>query len=173
MNIKEQLLQTHSKENTRKVTDYIGTDEKLLAELMHCFFSNTYRVTQRSAMAVSDCFDRHPEMMEPYKSDMIDNLKNEPIHVAVKRNTIRILQFTTIPQDKEAELFDLCYSYVKDQNEPIAVKAFSMTILLNICKKYPELKTELMPLIQQTLERNDSAGIKHRASNVLKHLISL
>lgn len=170
MNIKEQLLVAHSKANTEKITDYIGSNQTRLKELMHCFFSNEYRVTQRAAMVVSNCFDTHPELMNPYITSLINNLSQENLHVAVKRNTVRILQFISIPEELISPLFDHCLNYLIDSKEPTAVKAFSMGILYNICKIYPELKHEVIPLLEEELKRNESAGVLNRGKKVLTKL---
>ena len=173
MNIREQLLVAHSKENTQKITMYIGTDEKRLDELMQCFFSNEYRVTQRAAMSVSDCFDLHPQLMQPYVEQMVDNLSDPKIHVAVKRNTVRILQFIDVPEEHTSALFDHCLSFLIDSKEPIAVKAFSMGILYNICKKYPDLKVEVIPIIEEEIGRSESAGVLNRGKKISKKLYQL
>ena len=173
MNIRTQLLITHSKNNTNKIVDYIGNDIEKLADLMNCFFSAEYRVNQRSAMAVSALFDKDEKMMQPYISQMIANLDNENIHVAVRRNTIRILQFVKYPEQQIAALFDHCLSYLIEPKEPIAVKAFSMAVLYNICKIHPALKAEVMPLLEEELERTDSTGVKSRGRKVLYQLQQL
>ncbi len=153
MNIESQLLIAHSKSNTKKIVDFIETDKLRLKELMNCFFHGEYRVSQRSAMAISLQFDRHPKTLESYIDKIISNLMTNDLHVAVKRNSLRILQFITIPEESTSILFDKCLEFLVTKKEPIAVKVFSMTILANICKVYPELKSELIPVIELELNR--------------------
>lgn len=173
MIIKEQLLVEHSKKNTQLITAYIGTDQKRLKELMECFFSNTYRVTQRAAMVVSDYFDKYPKDMEPYLEQLVLNLENPDIEVAVKRNTVRILQFIPIPEALQASLFDRCLAYLIDTKETIAVKAFSMGILAKLCQYYPELKMEVIPIIEELIAQAESKGILSRGRSVLQTLYQL
>ncbi len=173
MIIKEQLLLEHSKANTQKITRFIGTDKNRLQQLMDCFFSNEYRVTQRAAMAVSDCFDQHPFLMQSHLERMINNLDTQNLHIAVKRNTVRIFQFVEIKLDLQSKFYDHCINYLMDSKEPIAVKAFSMGILYNICKEHPDLKTEVIPLLEDELEHTESAGIRSRGRNILKKLSKL
>ena len=173
MNIEDQLLQEHSKENTQCIVQYIGTDQNRLKELMQCFFSDTYRVSQRAAMAVSHCFDEHPDMMQPYQIRMIELLETPKLQIALKRNIVRILQFMEFPEQYEAQLFDRCLGYLTDAKEAIAVKAFSMTILYNICKNHPDLKHELIPILQELLLQSESAGIQNRGRKVLQALYRL
>ena len=170
MNIKEQLLVEHSKENTNKICAYIGNDKSKLDLLITHYFAKEYRISQRSAMVLSAIFDHNPNMVKPYINQLIDGLKDNKHHVAIKRNTIRILQFVEIPEDRMSELFDLCLENIISVKEPIAVKAFSMTVLLNVCKKFPELKLEVIPILELELERNESAGVINRGKKVLKAL---
>ena len=59
--------------------------------------------------------------------------------------------------------FKLLNSYT----EPFAVKAFSMTIIYNLTKKYPDIVPELKASITALLP-NGSMGIKSRGNKILK-----
>ena len=52
-------------------------------------------------------------------------------------------------------------------NEPIAVKAFSMTVIFNLSKKYPDIVPELKASIEYLMP-NASAGIKSRSNKILR-----
>ena len=124
-------------------------------------------------MVVSSVFDHSPELIMPYVNKLIENLNQDQHHIAIKRNSIRILQFIEIPEDKTAELFDHCLENLNSVKEPIAVKAFSMTVLFNICKSFPELKYEVIPLLELELKRNESAGVLNRGKKMLKAIQKL
>jgi len=173
MQIKAQLLTEHSKKNTDRIRKYIGTNERKLAQLMNCFFANEYQVSQRAAMVVSAVFDNSPELIVPFTHQLIDHLLTETFHIAIKRNIIRILQFVEIPEEKVSVVFDHCLQNIVSKNEPIAVKGFSMKVLNNICDHFPELKHEVIPVIQLELERNESAGVLNRGKKVLEALKTL
>jgi hypothetical protein len=173
MDIRKQLLEEHSKENSLKIVNYINDDEGRFETLFSLFLSDEYRVSQRAAMVLSACFDKNPYWFNKHLPTLIQNLDMNNLHVAVKRNTVRILQFVEIPEDQQVALFDHCINYLADAKEPIAVKAFSMQILYNICKEHPQLKTEVIPLLEDVLERNESAGIQSRGRKILKKLYQL
>ncbi|MTI40068.1 hypothetical protein [Fulvivirga lutimaris] len=168
MDIKKELLFEHSKPQALKISNYIGSNKNRFDELMRLFFDTKYRVTQRAAWVVSHCADKHPELIEPYIEPMILNLKND-ITVAVQRNTLRVLQEKEMPDSIIGEAADICFKIMESSKEPIAVKVFAMTLLANICKKVPELKTELKILIEDQLPYG-SAGFKSRANKILKKL---
>jgi hypothetical protein len=57
--------------------------------------------------------------------------------------------------------------------EPIAIKAFAMTVARRICEKYPELITELIPIIELLVEQKISAGLNSRGGKELQLLYKL
>ena len=169
MNIKEELLKEHSKNQTSKIVRYIGNDKTLFKELMELFFKEEYRVVQRAAWVVSCCGIKYPELIEPYFKKMLDKLKEPNIHNAVKRNIVKVWEEIEIPDELSGEVYDICFGYLQSLQEPIAVKAFSMTVLEKICLTYPELKNELKQTIEDMLPFG-SAGIRARGKKILKHL---
>ena len=52
MNIREALLEVHSKEQASKITNYVGDDRKRFAELMDYLCGPNYRLSQRAAWPV-------------------------------------------------------------------------------------------------------------------------
>lgn len=172
MDIREQLLVENSKKNWLRVAEYIGTDRKRFGELMNLYFTDVYRVVQRASQVMSDVSDKHPELMFPYLGRLIENLNDQAID-AQRRNTLRIFQTLPIPEEKEGELFEKSLHLLTSAEEPIAVKAFAMTVLRRICEKYPDLSGEVIPHIEILLEEKVSAGIVNRGGKELKILHAL
>ena len=174
MDIRDQLLVEHSKQNTLAIAGYIGNNSERFSVLMDLFFNdpNKSRVVQRAAHVLSFCLDKHPDLITPHLEALIHNLKEDNVHVAVRRNTVRALQTITIPEELLGDTWNICFTYLSSAEEPIAVKAFSMTVLYNICKKLPELKEELQIVIEDQLPYG-SSGFKNRAHKVLKGLTKL
>lgn len=171
MNLYQEILREHSKENVNKITYYIGTDEERFAELMQIFLEGDSTTIQRSSWIVSECAEEYPFLIKPYFKKLIDKLHEPNIHPSARRNIVRIWQFVEIPLDFIGEVYDICFKYLSG-NEAIAVVVFSMTVCLNITKKFPEFKTELRVTIEDLLlkQRNGSAGINSRGKKVLAEL---
>ena len=98
-------------------------------------------------------------------------LSKPGIHDAVKRNITRFLQFITIPKKFQGAVVDICLEYLANPKEAIAVRVFSMTVLTNMATENPELKNEIVPLIEDQLPFA-SAGFRSRAKRTLKQLKS-
>lgn len=168
MNLHKQLEKAHSKENAKLIADYIDNDAERFDLLMSLFFHENYNVSQRAAHAVSHCVDRHPELIKPYIGSMVGHLNKNP-KVAIKRNTVRLLQNQTIPEEHQGLLVEKCFEYLASTHEAIAVRAFSMTILYNMTKIYPELKKELFLTIEDVMQ-HASSGLLNRGRKVLTQL---
>jgi hypothetical protein len=168
MNLRNEILREHSKKQTMKIVRYVGSNQARFDELMVLFLGNEYRVTQRAAWAVSYCAITHPNLIQKHLKKILLNLK-KPVHVAVKRNTIRLLQSIDIPKSLQGIAADICFQILNSKDEPIAIKAFSITVLANICKIHPELKPELQLSIE-TLLPYASPGILSRGRRMLNQL---
>lgn len=166
------LSQSRSKETFLKVIDYVGINEERYGELMHCFFEEERKVSDRAAQIISLIFDRHPQLIAPYVDSIISKLEESDLSTCHKRIITRILQYTEIPPIYFARILNICFSYLEDPREAITVRVFSMTVLHNVSKYYPEIKNELLILIQNVLEEpNSSPGIKNRGTKIVKVLL--
>jgi len=90
-------------------------------------------------------------------------------HDAIRRNALRILEDIDIPEKYCGELFDLSNNYLHDIKEPIAVRAFSISVMFNIAKKYTELKTEVKHNAESLLHCGIPA-LESRSRKVLKQI---
>lgn len=166
MDIRATLSNGHSKEMRDAIIAYVDKDPQRMASLMDCFFDDNIQINQRSSWPLSFIARKHPQLMQPYHQQMVDNLNN-PKHNAVVRNTVRIYEDIEIPESIEGQLFEKCYEYVADPKLPTAIRAFSLTILEKLMNKFPELKHEVLDLIREHLPHG-SAGFQNRAKKILQ-----
>jgi hypothetical protein len=166
MDIREALLEVHSKDQAIKITDYVSDDPRRFAELMKLFLGPVYRISQRAAWPVSYCIERHPQLVKPYFNHLIKQLERKDAHVAVRRNVARLLQFVEIPKRYEGRIFEACYELLSNPSETVAVRVFSMTVAAKIAKGRPELMDELRLAATQHPEAA-TAGFRSRARRVL------
>ncbi len=169
MNLEAEILREHSKRQCLRIASWIGADRKRFKDLMKLFLKGEYRITQRAAWIVQHCADAHRELILPYLDPMLDRMLEPGVHVAVKRNVVRILQDVEIPRALEGKIATVCFDMLASHNEPIAVKVFSMTVLANLAQAEPDLKNEIRILVERELI-NGSAGFRSRGAKVLKQL---
>lgn len=169
MEIRKILLKEHSKANTLKVVEYVGVSKKRFNELVNIYLEGPYRVTQRAAWPLSYCVERHPALIYPHLKRILTVLGKHDIPVAVKRNTLRLLQFIEVPEKYCTQVIDLCFDFLLSKKEPVAVKVFAMTVLSRVIKNEEDLKKELRIIIEDQLPYA-SAGYRARARTVLKDI---
>ncbi len=171
MNILELLKKEHSKNNTLAIVNYIGSDQDRLKELLGVFALGDVRLTQRASWPLSYVAEQQPDLVQPELPFLL-SLLNKPLHVAVKRNVMRILQDYDLPEELLGEVADKCFAYILDKKEAIAVRAFAIKTLYRICVKEPDLKNELIPLLEDIIPLG-SPGLKGCSQKVLKALNKL
>lgn len=172
MDLKEEILREHSKKQALKILAWVGTDEHRFEELLGYFLQNTPIISQRAAYALSTILDAHPQLAMPHLQVLLQNLQTPHLHDAIKRTTIRWLQDVHIPDDLLGLATDICFTYLLSATEAIATKAFSMTVLLNVVRRYPDIKNELKVVIEAQLPHG-SPGTVNRANKILKELDKL
>ena len=166
MNIRAALQAEHSKRNTTAIAEYIDGDAKRFAELMKIFFEGEYRPTQRAAWPMSVCVEKHPELISPYLNKLVDQLADSDVHDAVKRNTVRLLQYIEIPKKLQGKIYSICVDLIDDTSEPVAVRAFALTVAIKIAGKEPALLDELR-LIAKAHLPHTSIAFHKRARQIL------
>lgn len=169
MNLRNEILKEHSKRQTLKIAKFIGNDKTKFKTLMHLFFNDEYRVVQRAAWVVNICTEAHPGLIKPYLNKMLDYLLQNPVHDAVKRNTVRIFQFITIPKRLIGKTASICFELLQSKNESVAVKVFAMSVLGRIVQNELEFKNELRLIIEEQLPYS-TPGFLSRAKKVLNKL---
>ena len=167
MDLKKQLLKEHSKLNRDIIIRYVGNNPKRFAGLVAVYLAGPYRVTQRAAWPLSHCVEKNPKLIEPHLKKLLAFAVRPHVHVSVKRNTVRLLQFIDIPKKFQGSVADMCFNFLNDKKEAIAVQVFAMTVLANITKQQPELIDELRVIIKDRLPFA-SAGFKSRGRKILK-----
>ena len=169
MNIVQVVLHEHSRAMCNRVVSYVGNNPRRFQELIEAFLKGPYRVTQRSGWPLSFCVELHPNLINPHLKKIIRNLKTPGLHDSVKRNTVRLLQFIEIPKTLQGEAAEVCFKFLSNPKEPVAVRVFSMSVLANITRKQPAIRNELRIIIEDQLPYA-TAGFMSRARSVLKEL---
>lgn len=169
MNLKEQLQKEHSRKNCDKIVDWIGSHIDRFNQLFQIFLLNDYRLEQRAAWPVSYCVRNHPDFIKNNFAELLKKMKSTGAHDAIKRNGVRLLQDVDIPGKYEGEIIEMCFSFLNSQQEAIAVKTFSMSILERLTLKYPDLTTELYISIEDQLP-HQSPAFKSKGKKILKNL---
>jgi hypothetical protein len=166
MNLKDALLEEHSKKQCNRIVSWVGNNKKRFDELMRLFFNSEYRVTQRAAWPISYCVRNNPGWVKSYFKPLLDQLEKKGSHDAVKRNIVRLFQDVQIPVKYQGRLMNLCFEFIQSNNTAIAIKAFSLSILGNLSHRYPEIIPELKLIAEERWEI-ETAAFHSRAKKII------
>lgn len=169
MDLKAEILKEHSYENSEKIAWHIMDNQNYLPDLFQLFWENDKLLTQRATWAIIIITEWKPKIIKPFVEDMILTLKKEGVNDSIKRNTVRILAEFPIPKHMEGIITEICFNYLNNASEAIAIKVFSMTILERMVEKYPELKEELIASLEMGMEFG-SGGYRSRGGKILSRL---
>ena len=169
MKLREEILKEHSKKQCQKIVRWVGDDKKRFAELIYLMLHDEYRVAQRAAYPVSYCVQNYPELIKPWFGKMIKKMRDKKAHDAIRRNALRILENVDIPEKYCGQLFEISNNYLHDLKEPIAVRAFSISVMYNIAKKYSDLIIEIQHNAESLLHCGIPA-MESRSKNILKEI---
>ena len=169
MDYRRQLAKENSKNNWLLIMADIGDDVLKFKAIVDIFLSDDKVMVQRVAQIIGLTAEAKPNLLQPHLAQLVDRLFDDTID-AYKRNTLRTFQYVSITEEIEGKLFDITLTFLKSNDEAIAVRAFSMTVLGRICENHPELSQEICQTIELILEENKSGAIQSRGKRVLKKL---
>src|SRR5690606_28069393 len=117
---------------------------------------------------ISYVAEAHPEAVCPYLPALTECLNDTAAPVALRRNVMRVMQFLLIPESLHDIVLNHAFSFLQDENETVAVRAFSMTVIQRISVHYPELQNELKLILEHALAHQElSPGFINRAKKIL------
>lgn len=172
MHLATELLKEHTKENMHAIADWIGADKKRFEKLIHIFLYDEKRTSQVAGWAMMYCAEKHKELVLPYIKHLLEKTQDKKAHNSAKRHVIRILQNIDIPEKHTGLAAQVCFDFLADKKEKVAVRVFSMTVLFQLCKKEPDLKNELRMLIEENIQE-EKAAFKSRGKKILKAIEKL
>ena len=145
-------------------------DKRLFTRLYGFIYSDDHRLAWRSCWIIDNASAECPELLKGKLPEIIEALINTR-DGSLKRHFTRILCRYTIPEDYLVVLVNKCFELLLPV-EPPAVRIFAMQILFNITLQLPDIKGELISVIENMREEGGSAGFINRSGKLLRILRS-
>lgn len=166
MNLRETILEKHSKSQTDKIVKWVGRSQERFDQLLGLFLNDEYRVTQRAGWPLSYCAEKYPELIHKHFGKLLKNLQKKDLHDAVRRNTMRIFQYIELPKRYHGQVMNLCFTNIESPTETVAVKAFSLTVLERLLPLYPDIRNEVKLIIEERWD-HETTAFHTRARKIL------
>ena len=125
-------------------------------------------IAWRAAWILDGSDYQQPGLAKPFLSQIIQNLPQLESKGAL-RSLLRLLCRFDIHEDDQGLLIDLCFGYMVSELYPVAVKVHAMQIIYNHTLIYPELKEELITVIEDQVD-NNSVGFMSRGMRIIRQL---
>ncbi len=168
MDLEHALLSDRSKAQISRIVDYVGQDQERFDHLWSLFFVENDVLVQRAGWAISYCIESNPVFISSHYDQILKILQNPPGEAAL-RNVLRGLQFVSVPELYQGNVYDLCFRHLMSRDSPVAVRVFSLQVLFNICRDIPELRDDLEGVLLDC-EQFDFPAMKARIKNLRKEL---
>jgi len=143
------------------------TNPELLKELFNTLLTGEERYARTTAEVLRHASDEDRTIAQPYIDDLIKRISNAP-HPGIIRVIFRFFQYATFNEDQSGRVTNVAFNYLTDRNQPIAIRVFAMSTLANISKSYPELRPELIAVLEENLSE-ESAGYRNRAMKIINN----
>ncbi len=171
MQLRTEVLKEHSKKQSEKIAAWVCKDSSRFTELLKLLFDAEGKVGQRTAWIVRLVATQHPEWIAPHLRQLL-LLCRRPVHAAVKRNILGMLQYYPLPRQLQGLAATICFDLLAAAGIPVAIKVFAMTVLHNITLVQPALRHELQLVIEERLQCEKPA-FRSRGLKILKHITGI
>jgi hypothetical protein len=166
MDLKDFLAHTVLSLRKEEIGTIIGPDPEKFNALFDIAFSREMPVCWRATWIMDYLAELHPWLATSHIEKIWKEIP-EGHPDGVTRSALRLLARYEIPEDYQGIAADLCLSWLEQASVPVAIKAYSMEMLLKIATIYPELTNEFITVIETQAPHN-SAGFKARAHHITR-----
>jgi hypothetical protein len=171
VNLRELLLEEHTKKRAQFICDGIIAGKAKVETLLQLLYNGDIWMRQRSSWPLELLAIRKEEFIHPHLPEIITVLQ-ESTEDAVTRNLYRALQHMHFTEETLGPMYDIAFRHLADPQSAIAIQVFAMTVCSNIAQRFPELTEEIIPVIEDHIPYG-SAGYKSRANRELKRLYKI
>lgn len=147
MDIREKILEIRTTFDKSAFVDYFVSRPKELDELMNCIFNlEEYPFKEYASWILIHVSQSGKVDLSPYYTRMIDVLFKTDDQT-VLRNVTRALHDFDVIDYRESEFIDLLISFIQNYENKVALQVYSIYLLTQFVKRYPELKEEITEII--------------------------
>jgi hypothetical protein len=163
------LMGNNSGSYTGMQVDLIAQKPELFDIYVDIFLSLDGTLSRRAAWVITHAVTRMPELVTAESLEAMLKLAGDMKHDAEKRNLAKVLSQVVLPDKLKGEVLDLCFNWLNDPGESIAVRAYCMDTLTNLTTEFPEIKPEIIAVIENHMDRF-SPGLKNKGVKMLRKL---
>ncbi len=167
---KEELLELIiSWENLPYIIDEIIREPQNIAALREIALHSNHPKSWRAAWIMDKIHEKSPGVITPIIPEIVEQVKIETQN-GKKRHFLKLLSLNELPNKQLVVMLEFCIGLFTSAKEDLAVRVHAMQILYNITEKEPDLKPEILSLIENEMILHSSAGIISRGRKLVQKL---
>lgn len=156
-------------QNADYLAAYFAQNQGELENLLEVVFDDSNKRNWIAAWVLDKLNDKNPELLQSILPRIAQQVYQTQNHSKL-RHYLKILSLHRLPTELSGELFEHCFSTFTNPTFAVAIRVHAMQILYEISQTEPDLKPELIHLIENELEIHPSPGIKSRGKRLLSLL---
>ncbi len=150
-----------------EVVQQILDNSQLFPDVFEGLTSDEPIIRMRSADVIEKVAKQHPEYLQPFKSQLINEISRID-QKEVQWHIAQMFAYLTIDQSERDTIMNILLTYLS-QNTSAIVKTFSMQTLAIFAERYPDIRPEIIELIE-CLMKTGSPAIISRGKKLLSRL---
>ena len=152
---KKDLTERIHKDSILKKIKSEGENKRLLLEWAQL---DDQPIGWRATWLLRHVLEPNDLLLQPEILSILDRFNS--FNPSQKREWLRALEHQKLNENEEGKLYDLAITEWKQIHNHPALRAAAVSIVLNILRKYPELKEELVHLMSTEYLQSLSPGIQ-------------
>lgn len=147
MDIKEKILEIRTVFDKAAFVDYFNSRPKEFEEMMNCIFNlDEYPYKEYASWILIHISQSGKIELQSYYPKLVDVLFQTDDQT-VLRNVSRSMHQLEVTDYRESEFIDLLIGFIQNYENKVALQVYSMYLLAQFIKRYPELKEEITEII--------------------------
>ncbi len=131
----------------RTMVTYFGARRDLRVDLLKLMNgARPYPFPEHASWVVSHTGKKR-DYWQPYLIDLVEIFLLTENHT-ILRNVAKAIKKLGVPEDLETAVIDRCLEIISKSENKVAAQVYAMHILIPFSKRYPELKDEIVQVIE-------------------------
>ena len=166
-----QNYKTKLVDSSRMIADIMTADildnQERFDEMFGLALLDEYPISMRAARITEMCVSRYKHLIKPHINEIVDIIDKSKLE-GVRRSFLKILAENPqlLNEELQGRIVDQAFAYIDNQKEAISIRAYSIDIIFSLLKNYPELKNELIYILE-AMTRDASVGLRTKSKKIL------
>lgn len=149
-----------------QVVKLVSRAPRRFAELIQCLWSDDPIVRMRAADAVEKVSVVRPELLKPYKTELL-GLLAEAEQIELRWHLAQMIPRLPLTESERRRAAETLQLYLEDRSS--IVRTFALQALADISGNNPVLRSQVKEILEQSVVRG-TAAMRARARRLLKEL---